>query len=540
MASKKFFEIWNENNLLSSGETEQLDKLQREFYLAFQPQEKSLKINAKSDGFWSYRTIYRKREGTQKLLDKIGENSILPVYKYVVKYLLIENRLAIGEKNLAGLWVYLEKDEWDLNHEESDKEIRRFRDKLVREAGEEVEKFTDEDYRILLSILSINLKKSYVKNGYNKRKGWEEKFKKTITDLSLSELNELAMGMNMPYDLYRVFRKKALRINEMNFYDHDQVLVYLVLNYAEECGEYRLFDAYAKLKKLYPKNTELLKAKREAEKAQKEAEKAQKKADKAAGIKTKKVVPEKVGTRDINQELSKVLLERRGTFKEKFKAMLFKEKDDEIKAVFDMIDSLDKKEKQRTAEKNFKKQWEKFEKKLQRSSELDDILEKYKLIEERQEEDFEVIIGKQMIYRWLYGENIIERANNRNIEMPDDRMRKWGKEGMNHFLDSRIFLETRIRDNTFSSFPTDEERQRNLLLTVIFLNFVLEVDFLAGDYIDRVLDFEIAAGELLSESGFLLVYSGNPYDAFLMNLLSCDQPLDIFRYVWRSKTRSKE
>ena len=36
--------------------------------------------------------------------------------------------------------------------------------------------------------------------------------------------------------------------------------------------------------------------------------------------------------------------------------------------------------------------------------------------------DHEVKIGKQMIYRWLYGENVIKRAENRNIEITDDEV----------------------------------------------------------------------------------------------------------------------
>lgn len=533
MEAKKFFEIWNENNLLSSGETEQLDNMQRDFYLVFEKQDESLKIDSEWDGFWEYRKVYNNRKGTQKFLNRIGENSILPTYKFVVKYLLIRNRLAIGDKNLEGLWGYLGKNEWEADLREDDEKIRAFRCKLERETGEEVEDFSEEDYRVLLSVLSINLKKDYLKNGYKKKTGWEEKFKKTITDMTLKELDELALGTNMAYEMYRVFRKKVLRLSERNFYDHGQVLVYLVLNYAEKCGEHKFFEAQDKLKKLYPKNTELLKAKRAAEKARKEAEKAE-------GKKKKKEVPNIVETQQLSQQLTNVL-EEKGIFKEKFKTLLFKEMDSEVKAVFDVIDSLDRKEKARTAEKNFKKQWEKFEKALGKSGEIDYIRERFNLLEEDEEVvDHEVKIGKQMIYRWLYGENVIKRAENRNIEITDDEMRKWGKEGTEHFLDSHIFLETRIRDNTFSAFPNDEERQRNLLLTAIFLNFVLEVDFLAGDYLDRVMDFEIAASEPLAESGFLLVYSGNPYDAFLMNLLSCDMPLDLFRYVWRSKTRSRE
>lgn len=524
MEAKRFFEIWIENNALSSGETEQLDKMQREFSEVFEGEAELFSLESECEGFWDYRNVYESQEGARKFFEKVGKNSVLPAYKFVVKYLLIIYRLAIGEDNLEGLWRYLEQEEWKLkaDFEDEDNAVKQFRAKLERKAGENVVSFSNKDYEALLSVLLINLKKDYLKNGYKKKTDWGEKFCNLMTKLTLKELDELALGTNMTYELYRVFRKKVLRVSEINYYDHNQILVCLVLKYAGECGEYKLFKAHAKLKKLYPKNTTLPKAKKEI------------------GTDQKMKSLNYAGTKQIGQQFVQIL-EEKGVLKKKFKNSLFEENSSEIKSAFDMVDSLDRKEKTRTAEKNFKKLWEKFEKALQTSDEIDFIRETLNLSENEEIlSDVEVKIGKQAIYRWLYGNNVIQRAQNRNIEIKDKEMVKMGTGDIEHFLDSRIFLETRIRDNTFSAFPNDEERQRNLLLTVIFLNFVLEVDYLAEDYVDRVMDFEIAAAEILADSGFLLVYSGHPYDAFLMNLLSCDMPFDLFRFVWRAKTNSVE
>ena len=113
-----------------------------------------------------------------------------------------------------------------------------------------------------------------------------------------------------------------------------------------------------------------------------------------------------------------------------------------------------------------------------------------------------------------------------------------GKEREDYFLDDQVFLKTRIRDNFRQFFPVDEETQRNLLLTVLFLNFAMEPDGLSDDYGERIEDFELFVDVNINECGFMPLYSGYAYDAFLKLVLSCDSPLELFRYVWRQKTKS--
>jgi hypothetical protein len=49
--------------------------------------------------------------------------------------------------------------------------------------------------------------------------------------------------------------------------------------------------------------------------------------------------------------------------------------------------------------------------------------------------------------------------------------------------------------------------------------------------------FEVV--DLLQSCGFMPLYSGNAYDAFLKMLLSSDDPLGLFQYIWSMKTNSR-
>jgi hypothetical protein len=79
-----------------------------------------------------------------------------------------------------------------------------------------------------------------------------------------------------------------------------------------------------------------------------------------------------------------------------------------------------------------------------------------------------------------------------------------------------------------------------------FLNFVSEEDGSETrsekkrDYTDKILDFEFEMVDLLQSCGFMPLYSGNAYDAFLKMLLASDDPLELFHYIWSLKTNSKD
>lgn len=61
---------------------------------------------------------------------------------------------------------------------------------------------------------------------------------------------------------------------------------------------------------------------------------------------------------------------------------------------------------------------------------------------------------------------------------------------------------------------------------------------MSDDYGERIEDFELFVDVNINECGFMPLYSGYAYDAFLKLVLSCDSPLELFRYVWRQKTKS--
>ena len=172
---------------------------------------------------------------------------------------------------------------------------------------------------------------------------------------------------------------------------------------------------------------------------------------------------------------------------------------------------------------------------------------------EELQEDKEVLIPKndkkdgkkddiswtnQNVYEFLYGRNVLKREHNHIEDIKEKNMKNLGRERTDYFLDSKIFIQTRVRDNIQQAFPTDEETQRNLLMTTIFLNYVTELDGLSDDYGERITDFEVIVYKKMKQCGFMPLYSGYAYDAFLKLLLSCDSPLELFRYIWRQKTKS--
>lgn len=111
--------------------------------------------------------------------------------------------------------------------------------------------------------------------------------------------------------------------------------------------------------------------------------------------------------------------------------------------------------------------------------------------------------------------------------------------GPGFFLNTKTFKDTRITRNTLSSFVTDEERKRNLLLTMAFLQFLTDggdayMDGVYGENANMIVaDFEEYADGILVECGFYPFYRrGYPYDAFLALLLNCNDPFALFQDIW--------
>ncbi len=117
--------------------------------------------------------------------------------------------------------------------------------------------------------------------------------------------------------------------------------------------------------------------------------------------------------------------------------------------------------------------------------------------------------------------------------------------GEDFFLNTEMFKKTRITRNVISSWIGDEERQRNYILTMLFIEYVIkdignktyEIEKTEQDIpTEMVLSkFDYMVAEEMSSCGFQPLSMSNPYDAFLMLLLTCDAPLELFQAIWSDK-----
>gem|GEM_PF-4587577 len=119
--------------------------------------------------------------------------------------------------------------------------------------------------------------------------------------------------------------------------------------------------------------------------------------------------------------------------------------------------------------------------------------------------------------------------------------------GKDYLLNTDLFKSTRLTLNSFYEFVGESEKSRNQILTLAFLEYILNEDELElaeilGDEdrdeldITEILeDFDYQVSDVLSGLGYMSFYLGNAYDAFLYLLLCSDLPLDIFQNLWSDK-----
>ena len=121
-------------------------------------------------------------------------------------------------------------------------------------------------------------------------------------------------------------------------------------------------------------------------------------------------------------------------------------------------------------------------------------------------------------------------------------------EGENFFLNTTLFKETRLTNNVLMGLTDSDERKRNLLLSLIFLQYVLENELEEEDsgddseqrslqeYGEEILnEFTYCVDKIMSRCGLQTLNGGNPYDAFLSMLLFCDDPFSMFQDIWSER-----
>lgn len=487
-----------EESLLESGETAELTQRQDKFNQLFEDWE-GFEMEPDST-LW---TLYMDGEDSiderqiRIFLDKVEEIESVPPYKYMMRYLFKYLHIPVPSENMEDVWNYIEEGNGKVNTDLTEEEINTFYKEMF--AGQKMEAKAIVD--AMFSILKIR----FEENGSSRGDKWPAYFWKLFKKLDGKLLMEFAFGIKMNYEDYKLFRKKVLRQSGINFFRREEIFTYLVLNYARSCQCENYYSAYQKLEMLYP-----------VEKLEGEQE--------------------ELSTREISEWFITFLNDEEGHLKEEYRPVLFREANPAIAEILNRIDSYKRKQKKRSAEKEFLEQWECLEENILTFER--DCASKEEVSRQIAQEGY---FGKQKVYRWLYGEKVYKRLNNRNMDIKDKQMVLLRKENKDYFLDSKVFLDTRIRDNTFSAFPLDEERQRNLLLTLTFLNYVLDSEDLSSDsYEDRIMEFEWEVHKAVRACGFQGLYSGNAYDAYLKLLLSCDSPLELFRYIWRMKTNYVE
>jgi hypothetical protein len=503
---------------LSSGETEALEAEQKLFNTWLQDTDED-------DFCWEFSDTFEDQKDMQeKFLQFIGEHiKSVPAYKHVLRYLMLRYHISIGNSNYKGLWKYIEDGTWKIDVK-ADPAI--LQNRLEREAGEEPAPFEEEDYRLLMSVIYLYLKEEYGEKAEKLVKGaFTTYFYNLVNKFSASKLKDLALVQNMDLETYQLFKIKVLKSREINFLNHDEVMIYLTLKYAADCDEDN-YTAYQKLTGMYPESK--MTAKEAKEKLK------ERNADGASDIASVAI-----------EKWAFDFLEDKGQLKESMKDILFREVHPELAAFFEKIDILSSAKVDRSCQKVFMEQWDRF----------CAHVEKYDLSADSEESQ----LNRHKMFRWLYGDHVeylkvvekdgIETGRHIN-DITDKEMVKLAPKRLgtdevyeDYFLDSQEFLDTRFRDNDFNAatFTKDETRQRNLLLTIVFLNVVMEMkegdSELWTDNKNVAFAFEVV--DLLQSCGFMPLYSGNAYDAFLKMLLSSDDPLGLFQYIWSMKTNSR-
>ncbi len=332
---------------ISSGETRCLEEEYEKWVQLYREDMEgqvggNLSAYEELDERWSYEDIL---ENPRKFFDAIARIKVLPAYQYILNYIMLQTRIAIGEKNQTGLWRYMEEWTEEKNWEEqfliSSEEEQRFADLLKREEGEEVESFDLEQYRLCIGSIFYRLREIFYQNG---RKKFEmEDFKNLLFYFTKRELKELAFGIKMEYQDYEIFRTKVLKLTRINFFDRGDIFIYLILKYAKQSTEeMNYYEAEKCLREIYPVSE------------------------------GKKERLEDRTTRGMRDELEEEL-EEGGRLKEEYRGKIFKNEIAIIKNELDWIDNAVATQKQRSSKKRLEEYIESIRKKLEKNEAIKEI-----------------------------------------------------------------------------------------------------------------------------------------------------------------------
>ena len=151
----------------------------------------------------------------------------------------------------------------------------------------------------------------------------------------------------------------------------------------------------------------------------------------------------------------------------------------------------------------------------------------------KKQRDSKTNIDYHTFQRFLYGNEILSRKLN------PSKLKSTYRTHPGSFLDTEEFENTFIDDNILMQFGNvGNIRRRNILLTILFLNFSYDLSstrLQSLSYPQRVAFFQNKIIEPFTRCGFLPFHPSIGYDAFIKLLLTCSNPLDLFRYIWKEK-----
>lgn len=213
------------SNRIFSGETELLKQVQSEWYRLYEADEGTQEEDIPQR--WSYEQVL---EEPKIFLDAVKQIKNIPAYRYVINYLLLKTGLKV-EKSVQ----------------------RDFADFIAERKFYDASQVSDKsDVQELWQVLSFRLDSLYSQNGYRGNMDWIGFFSELVESFSYDFLKRLALGVHMPLEDFEIFLTKVLKRSNINFYDRDEIFVYLTLKYADSCGYGAYYQAYERLCELYP------------------------------------------------------------------------------------------------------------------------------------------------------------------------------------------------------------------------------------------------------------------------------------------------
>ena len=332
-------------------------------------------------------------------------------------------------------------------------------------------------------------------------------FSGLLSDLNETKLNDMALATSMDFKIYSAFRKKVIKCSESDFTKKEYIYMYFTLKYASDCGFSNYKEAYDCLDALYK------------------------------DVREKNVsdsIMENMydASRRIGKEIT-CYIEEIDQLKSEYKDLLFRERIEKLEAIIKKTEVITKKKLMRSSEELFHNQLKELRENIVQYDGNEITYEYYlREADKKGESIFEVSkqvdIDRPYILRTLYG-----------VMKPDiNDVCILGKKSS--FLNTDEFLNALIYDdNVISSFSTRPARtKRNLLLTLLFANFcykLLNSTRVSDCYEERLAYFEDKVYREMSACGYMALNNENAYDLYLKLVLTCAEPLELYRYMWLKK-----